>query len=74
MAILFTDLVGFTELSGRLDAEDLHAVVQSYFDRVEQIVKDFGGTVERYVGDAVMAMFGARDPVPGLRYRPRCPT
>ncbi|MEX8502698.1 MAG: adenylate/guanylate cyclase domain-containing protein [Leptothrix ochracea] len=58
--ILFTDLSGFTELSVQLDAEDLHAIVQAYFDRVEQIVEGLGGSIERYVGDAVMAVFGAR--------------
>jgi len=58
--ILFTDLTGFTELASRLDAEDLHAIVQAFFDRVEGVVRNLGGSVERYVGDAIMAVFGAR--------------
>ncbi len=59
VTILFTDLSGFTELSTRLDAEDLHVIAQAYFDRVEAIVTSLGGSVERYVGDAIMAVFGA---------------
>ncbi len=59
VTILFTDLSGFTELSTRIDAEDLHILVQAYFDRVEAIVTALGGRIERYVGDAIMAVFGA---------------
>ncbi|HET9821002.1 MAG TPA: adenylate/guanylate cyclase domain-containing protein [Burkholderiaceae bacterium] len=60
VTILFSDLTGFTELSSHMDAEDLHGIVQAYFDRAEKIVVGLGGSVERYVGDAVMAVFGAR--------------
>ena len=60
VAVLFTDLTGFTELSTAMDAEDLHALVQAYFDQVESIVSGLGGSTERYIGDAIMAVFGAR--------------
>jgi class 3 adenylate cyclase/tetratricopeptide (TPR) repeat protein len=60
VTILFCDLSGFTDLSTKLDAEDLHELVQAYFDRAEQIITALGGSLERYIGDAVMAVFGAR--------------
>lgn len=56
---LFSDLSGFTDLAIRLDPEDLHGLIQSYFDTVQSIVVRLGGTVDRYLGDAVMAIFGA---------------
>ena len=56
---LFSDLSGFTELATRLDPEDLHGLIQTYFDTVQAIVVRLGGTVDRYLGDAVMAIFGA---------------
>lgn len=59
VTILFADLSGYTQLSSELDAEELHRVVQAFFDRLEGIVTGLGGTVERYIGDAVMCIFGA---------------
>ena len=59
VTILFADLSGYTQLSSELDAEELHRVVQAFFDRLESIVTGLGGTVERYIGDAVMCIFGA---------------
>ena len=56
---LFSDLSGFTDLATRLDPEDLHGLIQAYFDTVQAIVVRLGGTVDRYLGDAVMAIFGA---------------
>ena len=56
---LFSDLSGFTDLATRLDPEDLHGLIQTYFDTVQAIVVRLGGTVDRYLGDAVMAIFGA---------------
>lgn len=56
---LFSDLSGFTDLATRLDPEDLHGLIQAYFDTVQSIVTRLGGTVDRYLGDAVMAIFGA---------------
>jgi class 3 adenylate cyclase/tetratricopeptide (TPR) repeat protein len=59
ITIVFVDLTDFTRLSTELDAEELHAIVRSYTARVEATVRAFGGVVERYLGDAVMAIFGA---------------
>src|SRR5262245_9034364 len=53
VTVLFTDLSGFTELSAQIDAEDLHTIVQTFFHRVEAIVTALGGSIERYVGDAL---------------------
>ncbi len=59
VTILFADLTNFTQLSTELDAEELHAIVKTYTAQVETTVLAFGGIVERYLGDAVMAIFGA---------------
>jgi class 3 adenylate cyclase/tetratricopeptide (TPR) repeat protein len=59
VSVLFADLVGFTELSARLDAEDLKALVERFYGRVDRVIADYGGTVDKHIGDAVMALFGA---------------
>ena len=58
LSILFCDLVGSTELSRRLDPEDLREVLRSYQDRVAETVIRYGGYVARYMGDGIMAYFG----------------
>src|SRR5215208_5326812 len=59
VTVLFADLVGFTSLSERLDAEDVALVQDAYFDAVRETVARHGGMLEKFVGDAVMAVFGA---------------
>src|SRR5215212_1020597 len=59
VTVLFVDLVGFTARSERLDPEDVRAIQTPYFARVRDAVESFGGAVEKYIGDAVMAVFGA---------------
>ncbi|MCL5777199.1 AAA family ATPase [Limibaculum sp. FT325] len=59
VTILFADISGFTRLSQRLDPEETHAVIQSFFDTVDGIIESFGGTVDKHIGDAVMGLFGA---------------
>src|SRR5215212_11099126 len=59
VTILFVDLVGFTARAERLDPEDVRAIQTPYFARVREAIESFGGTVEKYIGDAVMAVFGA---------------
>jgi class 3 adenylate cyclase len=58
LSVLFCDLVGSTELSRRLDPEDLREVLRSYQDRVAGAVTRYGGYVARFMGDGVMAYFG----------------
>src|ERR687887_1101645 len=59
VTVLFVDLVGFTARAERLDPEDVRAIQTPYFARVRAAIESFGGTVEKYIGDAVMAVFGA---------------
>ena len=59
VSILFADLSNYTGLSTELDAEDLHIIVRTYTQQVTAVMHAFGGTVERYIGDSVMAVFGA---------------
>src|SRR6266404_1381406 len=59
VTILFTDLVGFTSRSERLDPEDVRATLAPYYARLREQIEQRGGTVEKFIGDAVMAVFGA---------------
>jgi class 3 adenylate cyclase/tetratricopeptide (TPR) repeat protein len=58
VTVLFSDLVDFTVLSQRLDAEDVRTVVNQYFGRWQEEIVANGGVVEKFIGDAVMAVFG----------------
>src|SRR5438876_11465917 len=59
VSVLFVDLVGFTARSDRADPEDVRARLRPYHARVKQEIERFGGTLEKFVGDAVLAVFGA---------------
>jgi class 3 adenylate cyclase/tetratricopeptide (TPR) repeat protein len=59
VAILFADLSGFTRLSGSLDPEETHALLDRFFAAVDRAVAAYGGRVDKHIGDAVMAVFGA---------------
>jgi class 3 adenylate cyclase/tetratricopeptide (TPR) repeat protein len=59
VTILFADMSGFTALSRLLDPEELHDLVTRYTKLVDEIVMRYGGTVDKHIGDAVMALFGA---------------
>ncbi|MBB2942761.1 class 3 adenylate cyclase [Actinoplanes lutulentus] len=61
VTVLFIDIVGFTTLVDRLDCADVRALQRDYFSTVSAVVRECGGIVEKYVGDAVMAVFGAGD-------------
>jgi class 3 adenylate cyclase/tetratricopeptide (TPR) repeat protein len=58
VTILFADLAGFTAMSEKMDPEDVHAVLNPYFERWNQHLQENHGVVEKYIGDAVMAVFG----------------
>ncbi len=58
VTVLFSDVTGSTALGERLDPESLRAVMARYFDLARQVVERHGGTVEKFIGDAVMAVFG----------------
>jgi adenylate cyclase len=58
VTVLFVDIVGFTALIEDLDCAEVRALQMDYFAAVSSVVRDCGGVVEKYVGDAVMAVFG----------------
>ena len=58
VTVVFSDITGSTSLGERLDAEALRRVMSRYFDEMESVVERHGGTVEKFIGDAVMAVFG----------------
>src|SRR2546430_2123479 len=58
VSVLFADLVGFTTLSESRDAEDARELLSRYFEACRRLVERYGGTVEKFIGDAVMAVWG----------------
>jgi class 3 adenylate cyclase len=58
LTVMFCDLVGSTELSARLDPEDLREVIAAYHHTVADVVRGFDGFVAKYMGDGVLAYFG----------------
>ena len=58
VSTLFADLVGFTALGERHDPEDVDAALRAYFDLARGIIERFGGVVEKFIGDAVVGLFG----------------
>ena len=59
VSIVFADLVGFTALAEGRDAEDTRDLLTRYFDLATDVITRYGGTVEKFIGDAVMAVWGA---------------
>src|SRR5437867_4284205 len=59
VSVLFADLVGFTSQADRLDPEDVRALQDPYWQHVRSELEWHGGTVEKFIGDAVVALFGA---------------
>ena len=59
VTVLFADLVGFTSRAETLDPEDVRALLSPYYARLRAELERLGGTVEKFIGDAVMAVFGA---------------
>ena len=59
VTVLFADLVGFTSTAEQLDPEDVEAILRPYHERLRYELERWGGTVEKFIGDAVVALFGA---------------
>ncbi len=59
VTVLFADLTGFTELSNELGAERTHTLLNDYFETVDAIVENYGGRIDKHIGDSAMAVFGA---------------
>ncbi len=58
VSVLYADLIGHTEAARRLDAEEWHAVLDAYFAEMVRPIARYGGTVEKFIGDAIFAVFG----------------
>jgi class 3 adenylate cyclase/tetratricopeptide (TPR) repeat protein len=72
VTVLFSDLSGYTAMSEKLDPEEIKDITGRLFDDVSKIVSKYGGFIEKYAGDAVMALFGANqshedDPVRAVK-------
>jgi class 3 adenylate cyclase len=72
VTVLFADMAGFTARAEQLDPEDVRAILDRYYSRMRSEIESFGGTVEKFIGDAVVAFFGAPvahgdDPERGVR-------
>ena len=65
IAVMFTDLVGFTDLAERLPDAEVMPLLRRYYAEIERVVFDEGGTLDKYLGDGVMATFGTPEPAPG---------
>ena len=59
VTVLFTDVVGFTPMSERLDPEEAHLLMEGYFNRLLEQVHRYEGTINQFLGDGIMALFGA---------------
>lgn len=58
VSILFADVTGSTTLGETLDAEDVRALMRRYYEHAQRIIPSYGGTLEKFIGDAVMSVFG----------------
>ena len=70
-SILFADLVGFIPFAEHLDPEEVREFLSGYFERCRKIVHRYGGTVEKFIGDAVMAIRSSSESITRCRGRPR---
>lgn len=57
--ILFADIIGFTSLSERMPPREINMLLNQFFSRMTDIIFEYGGTLDKYIGDAIMAVFGA---------------
>src|SRR5262249_21196578 len=57
VSVLFADLVGFTTLSESKDSEEVRDLLSRYFDASRRVISQYGGNVEKFIGDAVMAVW-----------------
>ena len=59
VSVLFADLVGFTTISETRDPEEVRDILSKYFDTCRVLISRYGGVVEKFIGDAVMAVWGS---------------
>ncbi len=58
LTIFFSDIVGFTSMTESMEPEDLNVVLNGYLNRMAEIVLEYGGTLDKFIGDAILAFFG----------------
>lgn len=58
VTVLFADIAGYTKLSSELDAEQVHELLSKFFERVDGVITDCGGRIDKHIGDCAMAVFG----------------
>jgi class 3 adenylate cyclase len=63
VTVLFADLAGYTAWGQQLDAEEVHALLEQFFDRADRAIQEHGGHIDKHIGDCVMAVFGVLDGV-----------
>ena len=66
VTVLFADIRGFTSMSEKMSAEEVSVILNEYFTEIEPIISKYNGTINKFIGDAVMAIFG--DPIPDLNH------
>lgn len=59
VSVVFTDVSGFTAMSEKLDPEEVTGIINAFFAVLTEPIYHYGGTVDKYIGDAIMALFGA---------------
>jgi class 3 adenylate cyclase len=64
VTVLFADIRNFTQLSEQMDAREVVLLLNEFFTAMTQVILDAGGTLDKYIGDCVMALFGAPVPAP----------
>ncbi len=72
LTVYFSDIVGFSDLTDSTEPELLSAVLNSYLTQMSRIALKYGGTVDKFVGDAVMVFFGAPEPMDDTQQAQNC--
>src|SRR5208283_4311525 len=57
--VMFADISGFTAMSEKMDPEEVSQVMKECFSMMEKIIEEYGGTIDKFMGDCVMVLFGA---------------
>ena len=72
VSILFADIVGFTPMSERMPPNKIAELLNEYFSEMTEVIFQYEGTLDKYIGDAIMAIFGAPNHMPDHCYRAVC--
>jgi class 3 adenylate cyclase/HAMP domain-containing protein len=72
LTIFFSDIKGFTQITDSMEAEELSELLNEYLFEMGQIAFEFGGTLDKFIGDAIMIFFGAPEPAPSAENARRC--